>query len=208
MNISQGSRGTSSYRAPELVLGNGYTKKVDIWAVGCILYEIVIQQKAFEHDLAVGSYAASKSPLKIPPIDNGHSSAFFTTTIYETLHWEWNRRPSAQSLVSKFLKLNSSLLQLSSDKAAPNNSRIDAFAIPTIDALSSQLETSSETTSEIDRYPFAIPVVLVSITAPQRPTVPVQDYDPFANSLPRRSTGSLKPTPSEIKPRKAPVVIR
>ena len=36
------------YRAPELLLGaQKYTKAVDMWAVGCIFAEMVIQQPLF-----------------------------------------------------------------------------------------------------------------------------------------------------------------
>lgn len=32
---------TRHYRAPEVILGMGYTENVDIWSVGCIMGEIV-----------------------------------------------------------------------------------------------------------------------------------------------------------------------
>lgn len=32
---------TRHYRAPEVILGMGYTENVDIWSVGCIMAEIV-----------------------------------------------------------------------------------------------------------------------------------------------------------------------
>jgi len=213
VNVSEALRGTPSYRAPELLRDNVYTTKVDIWAVGCILYEIVTQQKAFENDWRVAQcYAESKSLLKIPPTHYGQSSQFFTTVIHETLHWEWERRPSAQILHSEFLTFNSSLLQLSADNlAAPSSSRIsDALVLPTFDTLSSRLETIWGTTSEKNRSPFPIPlpVVMVLFTEPQPPTVPNKDYDPHVNSLSHRSKGPLKHMPSEIKPRKTPVVIK
>ena len=55
------ARGTSSYRAPELICGSSlkYTNKIDIWAVGCILYELVFRRKAFPNDYKVGQHADS-----------------------------------------------------------------------------------------------------------------------------------------------------
>lgn len=62
------ARGTASYRAPELVketirLGDArytYNNKVDVWAFGCILYEILSQKRAFSGDEAVLNYALAK----------------------------------------------------------------------------------------------------------------------------------------------------
>src|SRR5271154_1218227 len=69
------ARGTSGYRAPELATEIGkqvYTHKVDIWAVGCILYELALGKKAFIDDLAVNYYAITQSRPEIPhAIDRG-----------------------------------------------------------------------------------------------------------------------------------------
>src|SRR6266516_2085287 len=55
------SRGTSSYRAPELIreTQSKYTNKVDMWAVGCILYELVLRRRAFASDWDVMQHAMS-----------------------------------------------------------------------------------------------------------------------------------------------------
>lgn len=52
------SRGTPSYRAPELlaILAH-YSQKSDIWALGCIFYQICTGRKAFEDDWAVRDYS-------------------------------------------------------------------------------------------------------------------------------------------------------
>lgn len=34
--------GTPEYLAPELLLGNGYTKSVDFWTLGVLLYEMCV----------------------------------------------------------------------------------------------------------------------------------------------------------------------
>jgi serine/threonine protein kinase len=55
-------RGTGGYRAPEL-LGeySKYTHKVDIWALGCILYELSVKKKAFVDDWNVREFYISSS---------------------------------------------------------------------------------------------------------------------------------------------------
>lgn len=38
-----------SYRAPELLLGSGsYTNAVDIWALGCVMVELVTKREIFK----------------------------------------------------------------------------------------------------------------------------------------------------------------
>ena len=44
------------YRAPELLLGSKhYTRAIDVWAVGCIMYELLALQPAFPGDEVKGS---------------------------------------------------------------------------------------------------------------------------------------------------------
>lgn len=40
--------GTPSYLSPELCEGKSYDEKSDIWALGCILYEMICRKKLFE----------------------------------------------------------------------------------------------------------------------------------------------------------------
>lgn len=61
------SRGTPSYRAPELIAYvSTFSNKVDIWGPGCILYELVAKRKAFADDWAVQEYAARKRNIRVP----------------------------------------------------------------------------------------------------------------------------------------------
>lgn len=138
--MSQFSRGTSSYRAPELIREGRYTTKVDIWALGCIVYEIVTQLKAFHDDWQVLRYADAKIPLNLPAIEDhiGPSSDFFRSLTDKTLNWEWTQRPSAQDLFhGEFRNFNTSLLQ----------STVDAARIHSRTALTLAISHRSETIS-------------------------------------------------------------
>ena len=46
--------GTPCYISPEICEGKMYATKSDIWALGCILYELTTLQKAFEGPVSNG----------------------------------------------------------------------------------------------------------------------------------------------------------
>jgi serine/threonine protein kinase len=46
MNIKQ--VGTPFYMSPEIIEGKKYSIKSDIWAVGCVAYEILTLEKVFD----------------------------------------------------------------------------------------------------------------------------------------------------------------
>ena len=41
---------TLPYASPEVICGEKYGKKTDIWALGCILYELIVGKPAFNFD--------------------------------------------------------------------------------------------------------------------------------------------------------------
>ena len=91
------ARGTSSYRAPELIRDDRYTNKVDIWAFGCILFEVVFKEKVFAGDFAVLQYASSPV-LKL----KSDVSDILTQTIHDTLAVDPAKRPRAEQLHKRF----------------------------------------------------------------------------------------------------------
>ena len=52
-----------SYRAPEVILGNGYDVKIDIWSVGCILAELWTKNVLFYNVHLAGMLARIQSIL-------------------------------------------------------------------------------------------------------------------------------------------------
>jgi serine/threonine protein kinase len=66
MNTTRYSRGTASYRAPEVIAEDSkFNNRADIWALGCIIYEMSTGVKLFRDDFSVREYSTTKA-LKYP----------------------------------------------------------------------------------------------------------------------------------------------
>ena len=77
---------------------------MDIWAIGCILVEVLFQQKAFPSDFAVFQCATSRESFQIPP-DNTfpeNLKEHIASLIRETLNINPSNRPAAKDLLIRF----------------------------------------------------------------------------------------------------------
>ena len=72
LRTTTAARGTAGYRAPELLRDEraGYNNKVDIWSIGCILYELASGRKLFDSDWRVHEYYRSKEQLFFGDLDS------------------------------------------------------------------------------------------------------------------------------------------
>jgi serine/threonine protein kinase len=85
--------GTTIYMAPELVHGKeAYTAKIDIWAYGCVLYEIVCLKSAFS-PLSENVFADILNLAPALPTD--------LSTIYPTRQFSCIRNILDDSLMKK-----------------------------------------------------------------------------------------------------------
>lgn len=114
---TQYAYGTPGYRAPELLAGDGqpgtYNNKVDIWAMGCILYELATRTCPFKNDFAILDYRYSGGNMHVV-LDGSFDKASaesITKSIVDMLQVEPSDRPSASFLSKEF----DSELQLAQD---------------------------------------------------------------------------------------------
>jgi serine/threonine protein kinase len=85
------SRGTGGYRAPELLKEDPkFCRSVDLWGLGCVLYEIAVGKRAFAGDWAVFHYGTSTSD--IPPVVQSGTN-FFRHHLNGVLSDLLNRHP-------------------------------------------------------------------------------------------------------------------
>jgi len=103
-------RGTSGYRAPELVLPSSrFTTKVDVWGLGCILFELATRKQAFKCDWNVQNYYQSQSTLKpsiagLPNILQSHLDEITDDLLHRT--------PRQRPRVSELLPLFQSYIEI------------------------------------------------------------------------------------------------
>ena len=101
------ARGTACYRAPELLSERAFNNKADIWAMGCILYELVCGQKAFSSDFNVLHYSSGAHIIEFPSsldvLEDQEFRVAVTETVSSTLKVNPSERPTAQELNYNFL---------------------------------------------------------------------------------------------------------
>lgn len=76
--------GTRYYRAPEVILMGEITDKVDIWAAGCILYELIVGDFLFDPDKDKLKSRDYYHLLEISKVSGRFSKKFLKST----KHWK------------------------------------------------------------------------------------------------------------------------
>lgn len=94
------------YRAPEMLNNQkDVGTATDIWALGCIVYEMVTQRKAFTRVEDVRDYSVATKPLSVWPYGNHVSKAITLHTrsiellVCQTLDVSSHKRPSAKQFM-------------------------------------------------------------------------------------------------------------
>jgi serine/threonine protein kinase len=96
------ARGTECYRAPEILCDHKVTEASDLWALGCIFFELYCRTKAFWDDQEVCAYYNETGPKpsvgKLDDDLDDRLKAYVSELVSNLLGREWPKRPSAKEL--------------------------------------------------------------------------------------------------------------
>jgi ankyrin repeat protein len=92
-----------------------FNNKVDIWAIGCIIYELATGTRAFKNDWEVFQYRSSGTTMEVVLDDefDAHSKTSITKLVGDMLQIEPSARPSASVLSTYFFNSIRRLEELS-----------------------------------------------------------------------------------------------
>ena len=96
---------STSILAPELIENKQYTKKIDIWSLGIILYELMTFRKPFEIQ-SISELIKKIKKADYPHIQNLNYNTTLVDLVRKLLKINPDERPSLNYILSKFFFIN------------------------------------------------------------------------------------------------------
>ena len=96
-NYAQTFAGTYKYMAPEIINYNKYSKKVDIWSLGCIIYELCTLNRCFESKIIIELFKQINSG-KHGKIDLNYYNDYIQNIIDLSLKVNDKERPNIEEI--------------------------------------------------------------------------------------------------------------
>jgi serine/threonine protein kinase len=133
-------RGTECYRAPEVIHKNQYNNRVDMFALGCIIFKVITGQMLFSSDWALGRYADTGIlPENWPPSAPGSQLEYLGILTECLLVIDPIQRPGA----------GATLRELTRIKGDRNSDMIEGEIVDPIFGLETEPTTAVRTTPEV-----------------------------------------------------------
>jgi len=103
-------RGTACYRAPELIPTGPesqlfYSHQSDIWALGCILHELMVGRTPFPSDIAVAN-PQQHINMPVANLPDRRSHWILSTLIQNMFSREWWCRPTISEILNLLILLD------------------------------------------------------------------------------------------------------
>ena len=114
--------GTQPYLSPEIVKGEPYDYKTDIWDLGVILYEMINFKNPFEGKGMHGLYMNIVNG-KIPKIDNKNVSKELMDLVSKILNVTPSKRPEIEEIIKKCKEILEKI-KIEKEKENKNNKNI------------------------------------------------------------------------------------
>jgi NIMA (never in mitosis gene a)-related kinase len=106
--VNGGLAGTPGFLSPEMLRGDPYNAKTDVWALGCTLYEMLTCRSAFR-DLYLGRHQTGDGPgvaiLVGAQLPRRHIAPHFDAALAEVLALCLEANPDARPSVAELLQL-------------------------------------------------------------------------------------------------------
>jgi hypothetical protein len=116
--ISDAARGTPGYKAPEFIRDGEINKAVDIWSLGCILYELATGKKLFVTDGECYYYAGGPVELSDDDTLSNASRTAITECLRDMIRLDHLSRPQASELLDRFHKYKDELARITTSPIA------------------------------------------------------------------------------------------
>jgi NIMA (never in mitosis gene a)-related kinase 1/4/5 len=119
--------GTPLYLAPELVKHKPYDYKVDVWALGCVIYTLAKLQPPFQAEnlITLGIHIVSKTPEPIP----SSYSSILSNFVMSLLSKQPIDRPNISTVMSMIPKAYYKVISIEEE---PTNATIERYS-PVVD---------------------------------------------------------------------------
>lgn len=109
--LAETNVGTPYFMAPEVCRGEAYGEKADVWAIGCILYELAILKKPFDADSIQGVFdKIIHKPLDLVSENLDTDVRMLIITMLDKdpsrrpSIWELSNIPCINDRISRFIK--------------------------------------------------------------------------------------------------------
>ena len=137
--------GTPYYMSPELIRGDKYNDRSDIWACGCVLYEMLSLKKVFDASNQLGlAYAILENSYD--DIDSQYSDVT-RELLQQLLEKDHTKRPGAADIIclSSMMQIGQTFntkvreMNLNSGSARKSARSISVSVVPVISSLTSEI---------------------------------------------------------------------